>query len=114
MAKTLYLASTIVGGQLVGGIKVDQDNGVVTIPLLNAPSPVNSNAAKGTAASISDGDTIPHTLAHTPTFYRASGTVAGETVTAVSADGTNITIAIKKPDGSAGTDQTVMWEAEIL
>lgn len=28
-------------------------------------------------------------------------------------DATNITVAIKKPDNSAGTTQTVYWRAEV-
>ena len=38
---------------------------------------------------------------------------AGEMVTVTSIDATNITVAIKKPDGSAGTTQTVYWRAEV-
>ena len=33
--------------------------------------------------------------------------------TAGTDDATNITVAIKKPDNSAGTTQTVYWRAEV-
>jgi hypothetical protein len=48
-----------------------------------------------------------------PTKVIATGSVAGEMVTVTSIDATNITVAIKKPDGSAGTTQTVYWRAEV-
>jgi len=35
------------------------------------------------------------------------------TGTAGTDDATNITVAIKKPDNSAGTTQTVYWRAEV-
>jgi hypothetical protein len=47
------------------------------------------------------------------TVVTVSGSVAGEIVPVTSIDATNITVAIKKPDGSAGTAQTVYWRAEV-
>ena len=67
----------------------------------------------GAAASITDGGTIAHGCAMTPTIATVSGSVAGEIVTVTAIDATNITVAIKKPDGSAGTAQTVYWRAEV-
>jgi hypothetical protein len=67
----------------------------------------------GAAASITDGGTIAHGCAAAPTTVTVSGSVANEIVTVTSIDTTNITIAIKKPDGSAGTAQTVYWRAEV-
>jgi hypothetical protein len=72
---------------------------------------VTENA--GVAVSVADGGTIAHGCAATPTVATVSGSVAGEIVTVTSIDATNITIAIKKPDGSAGTAQTVYWRAEV-
>ena len=69
--------------------------------------------SQGAAASITDGGTIAHRCAATPTVATVSGSVAGEIVTVTSIDATNITVAIKKPDGSAGTAQTVYWRAEV-
>ena len=68
---------------------------------------------KGAAASIADGGTIAHGCAAAPTTVTVSGSVAGEIVTVTSIDATNITVAIKKSDGSAGTAQTVYWRAEV-
>ena len=72
---------------------------------------VTENA--GVAASVVDGGTIAHGCAATPTVATVSGSVAGEIVTVTSIDATNITVAIKKPDGSTGTAQTVYWRAEV-
>lgn len=72
----------------------------------------NVIAENSGSASVADGGTIAHGLSLTPTQIRVHGTVAGEIVTATSADGTNITVAVKQADGStAGTPQTVYWEA---
>ncbi|WP_343241640.1 NosD domain-containing protein [Methanoculleus sp. UBA312] len=68
---------------------------------------------KGAAASTADGGTIAHGCAAAPTTATVSGSVAGEIVTVTSIDATNITVAIKKSDGSAGTSQTVYWRAEV-
>jgi hypothetical protein len=67
----------------------------------------------GSAATVADGGTIAHGCVATPTKVIATGSVAGEIVTVTSIDATNITVAIKKPDGSAGTAQTVYWRAEV-
>ena len=67
----------------------------------------------GAAASTADGGTIAHGCAAAPTKVTLTGSVAGEIVTVTSIDATNITVAIKKPDNSAGTTQTVYWRAEV-
>jgi hypothetical protein len=77
----------------------------------NVSSHVNSNS--GAAATVADGGTIAHGCVKAPTKVTLTGSVAGEIVTVTSIDATNITVAIKKPDGSAGTPQTVYWRAEV-
>jgi hypothetical protein len=68
------------------------------------------NADKyGATASVGDGDTITHNLGHTPQGVIATGSVAGEIVAVTAIAGATFTVAIKKHDGSAGTDQTIYW-----
>ena len=66
----------------------------------------------GAAASTADGGTIAHSLAIAPIRATVSPSTAGEMATVTSLDATNITVAIKKHDNSAGTTQTIYWEAE--
>jgi hypothetical protein len=116
MAKDLFLGVRRSGETVVGGIWID-DDGVVIIPKLSAEVFTSANVAEGAQASVSDGGTISHTLTHTPQVILLTGTVAGETVTYSSVDGTHITVAIKKPSGDEmgemvpGTTQTVSWRA---
>jgi hypothetical protein len=67
----------------------------------------------GSAPTVADGGTIAHGCVKAPTKVTLTGSVAGEIVTVTSIDATNITVAIKKPDGSAGTTQTIYWRAEV-
>ena len=67
----------------------------------------------GAATTVADGGTIAHGCVKAPTKVTLTGSVAGEIVTVTSIDATNITVAIKKPDGSAGTTQTIYWRAEV-
>jgi hypothetical protein len=67
----------------------------------------------GAAAAVVDGGTIAHGLVATPLRANVSPSIAGEMVTVTSLDATHITVAIKKHDGTAGTAQTIYWEAEI-
>lgn len=67
----------------------------------------------GVAMAISDGGVIAHGLVSIPTKARLTGTVAGEIVTIVSLNAVNIIVAIKKPDSSSGTPQTIHWKAEV-
>jgi len=66
---------------------------------------------KGATASVTDGGTIAHGLAGTPTVAVVSPSVASEMVSVTGLDGTNITVAIKQDDGTAGTSQTIYWRA---
>jgi len=67
----------------------------------------------GAAANVSDGGTIAHGLATTPTYVSVVGSVAQQHVTVTSLDGTNVTVAIKADGGGAGTQQTIYWRAWV-
>ena len=68
---------------------------------------------RGAASSVADGGTITHGLVSTPTNVRCTTSVAGEFVSVTSVGGSTFTVAIKKHDNTAGTSQTVHWEAEV-
>jgi hypothetical protein len=63
-------------------------------------------------ATVGDGGTIAHGLGGTPTFVNVQGSISGEFVSVTGLDSTNITVAIKKHDGTSGSTQTVYWVAE--
>jgi len=63
----------------------------------------------GATASVADGGTITHGLGVAPTVVTAVGSVAGEIVSVTAKSSTTFTVAIKKPDGTAGTSQTIYW-----
>lgn len=65
--------------------------------------------AQGATASVADGGTITHGLGATPAVVTAVGSVAGEIVSVTAKSGSTFTVAIKKPDGTAGTPQTIYW-----
>ena len=67
----------------------------------------------GARASVTDGGTIPHGLAATPTYAIVVPSIAGEMVSITAKDATNLTVAIKKHDGAAGTQQIIYWRAWI-
>ena len=67
----------------------------------------------GAAGSVADGGTIAHGLATTPTVAVCTPSVASEFVSVTALDGTNITVAIKQDDGTAGTSQTIYWRAYV-
>ena len=69
--------------------------------------------ATGAQASATDGSTISHGLVTTPTNVRCTASVAGEFVSVTALSGSTFTVAIKKHDNTAGTSQTVYWEAEV-
>jgi hypothetical protein len=73
----------------------------------------DTSLSHGAAASVADGGAINHNLAATPTRVMVSPSVAGEMVSVTILDTTHFHVAIKKHDGSAGTTQTIYWEAEI-
>ncbi len=103
---------TIVGNNVKGnGV------GIASDPINHPNNIIKNNVGYITEKSgmslVLDSGTIPHNLSSTPTKARLTGTIAGEIVTVTSLDATNIKVAIKKPDGSSGTPQTVYWEAEV-
>ncbi len=100
--------TSIIGCTGLSNASKVQNSGAAII--MNNPGYVTENS--GAALSVSDGGMIVHGLSSTPTKARLTGTVAGEIVTVTSLDATNIKVAIKKPDGSSGTSQTIYWEAE--
>jgi hypothetical protein len=63
--------------------------------------------------SIADGATIAHGLVAAPTWAVVTPITSGEFATVTSMDATNLTIAIKKYDNSAGTTQYVNWMCGI-
>ena len=67
----------------------------------------------GAAGSVADGGTIAHGLDATPTVAVCNPSVGSEFVSVTGLDGTNITVAIKKDDGTAGTSQTIYWRAYV-
>lgn len=69
--------------------------------------------ASGAQASATDGSTISHGLVTTPTNVRCTSSVAGEFVSVTALGGSTFTVAIKKHDNTAGTSQTVYWEAAV-
>lgn len=70
------------------------------------------SSAAGSSASTTDGTTIPHGMSQAPTGVIAIGSVAGEIVSVTALSATTFTVAIKKrSDGSAGTSQTIYWQA---
>lgn len=66
------------------------------------------------ATSVADGGTITHGLAGTPTRVNVTASVSGEFVSVTAKGASTFTVAIKKHDNSAGTTQTVYWEAELV
>ena len=67
----------------------------------------------GAAASTADGGTIAHGCSATPSVAFVSASVAGEIATVTSIGASNITVAIKDNDDSAGTSQTIYWRAYV-
>jgi len=67
--------------------------------------------AKGAQGAVGDGGVIPHTLSGTPTGAIVTPSVANEFVSVTGRDGTNLTVAVKKHDGTPGTAQTLYWRA---
>lgn len=64
------------------------------------------------ATSVADGGTIAHGMGATPTSCLVSATTSGEFASRTGLDGTNITISLKKHDGTAGTTALVDWDCK--
>jgi nitrous oxidase accessory protein NosD len=65
----------------------------------------------GVTTSVADGGTITHGHPKTPTSVRCTSSVSGEFISVTAISATTFTVAIKKHDNSAGTTQTVYWDA---
>lgn len=72
---------------------------------------VIDQVTRGATASVADGGTITHGHVKTPTSVRCTASVSGEFISVTAIGATTFTVAIKKHDNSAGTTQTVYWEA---
>lgn len=72
---------------------------------------VIDQVTRGATASVADGGTITHGHPKTPTSVRCTSSVSGEFISVTAIGATTFTVAIKKHDNSAGTTQTVYWEA---
>jgi parallel beta-helix repeat protein len=109
--------SNVTNTRIVQNILRDNVAGSI-LDISTGPTTITNNIGyvtenSGAAATVADGGTIAHGCAAAPTKVSLTGSVAGELVTITSIDATNITVAIKKPDGSAGTTQTIYWRAEV-
>lgn len=67
----------------------------------------------GAAFNVADGGAIEHGLATTPTHVEVTPSIPGEIVAVTSMNSNDFTIAIKKYDGSTGTQQKIYWKASI-
>lgn len=65
----------------------------------------------GATVGTTDGGLIPHGLSGTPTAAVLTPTVANEFASITGKDGVNLTVAIKKHDGTPGTAQNIYWRA---
>jgi hypothetical protein len=65
----------------------------------------------GATASVADGGAITHGLITTPTSVTVTTSISGEFASVTSLGATTFTVAIKKHDGTAGTTQTIYWQA---
>lgn len=95
----------------------DGSGGNLSITIVGAASVVRNNRGYKTeaegATSVANGGTITHGLAATPTRVRCTPSVSGEMVSVTARGSTTFTVAIIKNDGTAGTTQTVYWEATV-
>jgi len=67
----------------------------------------------GAAGAVADGGTIAHGCAATPTSAQVTGSVANEFASVTGIGAANLTVAIKKHDGTPGTNQTIYWRAWV-
>lgn len=72
---------------------------------------ITRNAAKSGATSVADGGTVTHGFASAPPWVMANASTASEFVSITAIGATTFTVAIKKDDGTAGTTQTIYWQA---
>jgi len=65
----------------------------------------------GGVNTINDGGVINHGLNYTPTYAEVTPTVSGEFASVTAMAAAQIQVAIKKHDGTPGTNQPVYWRA---
>lgn len=106
--------TAILGNRLVsaGGTANLSDAGTTTYSMANAG--VNPRRNSGAEASVADGGTITHNFASAPTSVRVTCSVSGEFASVTTIGATTFTVAIKKHDGTAGTTQTIYWDADLV
>jgi len=107
---SLLVADTEFRG-LAAGVPIDFTGTPASLILRgNAGQFVTQNSG---TATVGDGGVIAHGLYPWigPRRWGVTGSVAGQIVTAT-ANGTNLTVAIKTGGGAAGSSQTVAWWAE--
>lgn len=75
--------------------------------------PIGLKSENRGVATVSDGGTIAHGLAGTPSWFATHATYTTELATVTGADATNLTVALKTPVGGGGTTQQVYWEAYL-
>lgn len=100
---------------IAGNHLVSNTNGIVNLGSNNliAHNSGYVTENEGAAANVSDGGTIAHGCAATPTVALVSPSVASEMVSVTAIDATDVTVAIKQDDGTAGTQQTIYWRAWV-
>jgi len=65
----------------------------------------------GVVTGVADADPIEHGFASAPPWVIAQASVANEFVSITAIGASTFTVAIKKHDGTAGTSQTIYWQA---
>jgi hypothetical protein len=91
------------------GTVTEGNTGAARTKFIDCDGRVTNN--KGVTAAIADGAAITHGLVDTPLGAVANGSVANEFISVITLDTDHFHVAIKKHDGSAGTNQVVYWNA---
>jgi hypothetical protein len=89
------------------------DNSVATSSVRTVRGNIGHKTYASGASAATDGGTVNHGLVSTPLTVRANPTTAGEMVSITAKGATTFTTAIKKHDNTAGTNQTIYWEADV-
>jgi hypothetical protein len=101
------------GNFLLGTAKALTDGGS-NIPVFygeNTGFTVAREAHRKGATSVADGGTITHYMGVAPSIVTCTPSVTGEFVSVTAIGASDFTVAIKKHDNSAGTTQTIYWQA---
>ncbi len=109
--------SWILAGRLGGHIAWDEYNEILRVKPTAALAIGDGTAVKrltSGATSVADGGTVTHSLGATPDVVNVTPSTSGEFVSVTAIGATTFTVAIKKHDGTAGTTQTVYWEAKDI